>query len=408
LSLALFSLGCWCGVRYVRITLFCTVVALGNGGLARLTQRSKQQVRHNKYVTTSTSKNFKTKRLLARLEKVWGDLFVDNSFTHAVRRVAPPGNAAVNATVAPCRLSVVIASWNTKGLLAECLTSLYADLAASDIHAHEVLIVDNASTDGTCQMVRDKFPQTTLIENAKNVGFAKANNQAIRQSTGAYVLLLNPDTVVLPGAMATLIQFLETHPQAGAVGPRVLNPDGSLQESCHPLPTLSRELWRLFHLDTLRPYAQYPMRSWDVNTERRVDALLGACMLIRRNVLAQTGLLDEDYFMYSEEVDLCSRIGKANWGLHWAPQAQIVHYGGQSTQQVAASMFLRLYQGKVIYFRKNHGAPTSRYYKLILLAAGVARLAVSPLALFEHAQRRKRHLALTKSYWQLLTHLPSF
>ncbi|NJM39427.1 MAG: hypothetical protein HC853_00980 [Anaerolineae bacterium] len=112
--------------------------------------------------------------------------------------------------------------------------------------------------------------------------------------------------------------------------------------------------------------------------------------------------------MYSEEVDLCSRIGKANWSLHWVPHAQIVHYGGQSTQQVAASMFLRLYQGKVIYFRKNHGAPTSRYYKLILLAAGVARLVVSPLALFEHAQRRKRHLALTKSYWQLLTHLPSF
>jgi GT2 family glycosyltransferase len=331
-------------------------------------------------------------------EKLRGNLFVNHDIIAAASRSLPSA----------CQISVVIISWNTRELLFKCLKSLFADLATSGIDKYEVLVVDNASGDGTCSMVREHFPDTHLLENTQNAGFARANNQAIRQSTGSYVLLLNPDTQVIPGAMATLVRFLETHPEVGAVGPRVLNPDGTLQESCHPLPTLAREVWRLFHLDSLRSFAQYPMHSWDVENARGVDALLGACLLVRREVLAQTGLLDEDYFIYSEEVDLCYRISKASWLMYWVPQAQIIHYGGQSTQQVAASMFLRLYQGKVIYFRKNHGTLASRYYKLVLIAAGVTRLALSPLALLEHAQRRKHHLALTRSYWRLLTALPTF
>ncbi len=331
-------------------------------------------------------------------EKLRGNLFVNHDTIAAASRGLP----------SLCQISIVIVSWNTRDLLFKCLESLFADLTTSSISGYEVLVVDNASNDGTCQMVREHFPTAHLLENTQNVGFARANNQAIRQSIGSHVLLLNPDTVVILGAMALLVNFLETHPEVGAVGPRVLNPNGTLQESCHPLPTLARELWRLFHLDSLHPYAQYPMHAWDVEAARGVDALLGACLLVRRDVLAQTGLLDEDYFIYSEEVDLCYRIGKASWLMYWVPQAQIIHYGGQSTQQVAASMFLRLYQGKVIYFRKNHGALASRYYKLVLIAAGMTRLALSPLVLLEHAQRRKRHLALTRSYWRLLTALPTF
>jgi GT2 family glycosyltransferase len=245
-----------------------------------------------------------------------------------------------------------------------------------------------------------------LIENSKNVGFAQANNQAIQQSAGCYVLLLNPDTEVQPGALETLVRFMDAHPQAGAAGARLLNPSGTLQPSCHPAPTLSRELWRLFHLDALWPYACYPMAGWDLNTPREVDMVPGACLILSRDALDQVGLLDEDYFIYSEEVDLCYRLRRAGWRLYWLPQAVVIHYGGQSTRQMAAAMFLRLYQGKVLYFRKHHGRLAAQLYKLILLIAALARLLLSPLVWLVRPPQRHQHLALASHYRRLVRALP--
>ena len=266
--------------------------------------------------------------------------------------------------------------------------------------------MDNASTDGSAQMVRERFPWVRLIENRENVGFARASNQAIRDSAGRYVLLLNPDTEVKPGALETLVRFMDAHSKAGAAGARLLDPDGTLQPSCHPAPTLSRELWRLFHLDALWPYACYPMAVWDLDTPREVDAAQGACLILRREALDQVGLLDEDYFIYSEEVDLGHRLRQHGWEVYWVPQAVVVHYGGRSTEQVAPEMFLRLYQGKVLYFRKHHGWLAVRAYKLILLVAALARLLVSPLAWLERPPRRQEHLALAGHYRRLVTALP--
>jgi len=300
-------------------------------------------------------------------------------------------------------LDIIIVNWNTRDLLAQCLASVFAHPPAEPFI---VWVVDNASTDGSPAMVRSRFPQVRLVENRENVGFARANNQAIRQSKGDAILLLNSDTEVQAGALATLGDFLSRHPTAGAVGPQTLNPDGSLQTSCYPAPTLPRELWRLFHLDALHPYGVYRMTGWSRRQPREVEVLLGACLLVRREVINRVGLLDEDYFMYSEEVDFCYRIRRAGWRLYWVPQAKIIHYGGQSTRQAAADMFLRLYHGKLMYFRKNYGPFAGQAYKLILLAASVTRLLLSPLAWAGLSPDRERHLTLAGRYWQLLKQLP--
>ncbi|MFQ5577512.1 MAG: glycosyltransferase family 2 protein [Anaerolineae bacterium] len=300
-------------------------------------------------------------------------------------------------------LSIVIINWNTQELLARCLDSVYANPPAIPF---EVLVVDNASTDGSATMVQRRFPQVRLMVNDDNVGFAQANNQAIRHSKGDYVLLLNSDTKVKPHALNRLLDFLKAHPQAGAVGARILNPDGSLQTSCYPRPTLAREFWRLFHLDTFYPYGSYAMANWDAGASRTVDALLGACILLRRTALEQVGALDEDYFMYSEEVDLCYRLQKGGWSLYWVPEAEIIHYGGQSTKQVAAEMFMQLYRSKLLFFRKHYGRPAAQLYKLIIGAAALARLFLIPLAWLERPPQRNEHLLLATLYRRLLAALP--
>lgn len=301
------------------------------------------------------------------------------------------------------KLSIIIVSWNVCSFLKGCLTSLYAYPPAEDF---EVFVVDNASKDGSHTMVKDSFPEVQLIENKENLGFARANNQGIKKSSGRYVLLLNPDTEVKPGSLESLVEFMDSHPEVGAAGSRYQNPDGSLQISCYPRPTLVREVWRLFHLDKFKQYAGYPVRSWDMETPRPVDTLQGASLILRRQTLDQVGLLDEDFFVYSEEVDLCYRIWKAGWGLYWVPQSQIIHFGGQSTQQESRKMFLQLYKSKLLYFRKHYGWGSVFIYKLILFAASFTRLLMVPIVWFEPPVKRQKHLTLAGNYFHLLFSLP--
>ena len=300
-------------------------------------------------------------------------------------------------------LSIIIVSWNTAQFLENCLVSILANTPTSSC---EIWVVDNASTDDSPRMVREMFPQVHLIENQENVGFARANNQAIQRCAGKYILLLNPDTLVTYGALQALVEFLDKHLEAGAAGARILNPDGSLQISSHPRPTLSRELWRLFHLDSLSPYGEYPMTKWETNRVYEVDALMGSCLLLRKEVLAQVGFLDEDYFMYSEEVDLCYKIQRAGWRLLWVPQAKVVHFGGQSTKQVPTEMFLNLYHGKIKFFRKHSGWLSAQIYKMILMIAALSRLLLAPFVIFEHSSHRQKYLTLLERYRRLILSLP--
>lgn len=313
---------------------------------------------------------------------------------------------------APClALSVVIVNWNTRELLARCLTALRREIAPTEADrptpTSEVLVVDNASADGSAELVRKQFPDVQLLKNQENLGFARANNQALKMSNSRYVLLLNPDTEVMPGALASLVQFMDNHPEAGAAGARLVDEQGGLQPSCYRAPTLRRELLRLAHLDVVFPASGYQMHRWSVDTPRQVDVVQGAALILRRAALDDVGLLDEDYFIYSEEVDLCFRLQQHGWRIFWVPWSVVVHYGGQSTRQVAAAMFLRLYQGKVLYFRKHHGPRAARAYKLILLGAAVARVALTPLALAGRAADRPRYLALATNYRRLLGALPA-
>lgn len=302
-------------------------------------------------------------------------------------------------------LSIVIVNWNTRELLEQCLCSVYASPPPGNF---EVWVVDNASQDGSRDMVLDKFPSVHLLANDDNPGFARANNLALRKACGRYILLLNPDTVVMPGAFETLISFMEETPEAGGAGSRLVNPDRTLQVSCYPRPTLFREFWRMFHLDMIWHLGKYPMKRWSLEKSQEVDVLMGACLILRCEALEQVGFLDEDYYIYSEEVDLCYRLQQAGWRLYWVPKAQVIHYGGQSTQQVAQEMFLRLYQGKILYFRKHYGRLAVQIYKVILYAASLWRLVLTPLVFFEGPSQRRQHLSLSTNYWRLIGALPSF
>lgn len=301
-------------------------------------------------------------------------------------------------------LSIIIVSWNTRKLLYDCLASVQK---YPPVYDYEVWVVDNASSDGSAHMVEQEFPEVQLVRSRENLGFAGANNLAVHASDGRYILLLNPDTVVKPGALSALVQFMEENPEVGGAGSRLLNPDESLQPSCHPLPTLSKEVWRLFHLDKLRPYGVYDMEKWDTAVPRQVDIVQGASFILRRTALEQVGLLDDSYFMYSEEVDLCYRLKQAEWPLYWIPQSRVIHYGGQSTKLVASDMFIELYRGKLHYFRKNYGASAAFSYKLILAAATVPRLALFGLAWLQKPPKRDEKISLAQNYGRLITALPT-
>lgn len=312
----------------------------------------------------------------------------------------------LRAAVDDCLVSIVVVNWNTRELLRECIGSTLAAGAGLG-RPVEVIVVDNASTDGSAQMVCDEFPTVRLIRNASNTGFAAGTNQGIRQSTGRYLLLLNPDTSATVAFMRVLVAFLEQHPEVAAAGPRLIGRDGEDQVSCFPLPTLTRELWRLFHLDSVHPYASYPPRQLRSSDPHSVESIQGACLLVRREALDQAGLLDERFFVYTEEIDLCRRLLDCGWQIYWVPQAVVVHYGGASTSQVGARMFLQLYRSKVQYFRKHLGFWGAVGYKAVLLAATVPRLIVPALGIAFVPSHREKWRGVLTNYSSLLVQLPA-
>lgn len=298
-------------------------------------------------------------------------------------------------------LSIVVVNWNTRDHLARCLCSL--DRVALDRDRVELFVVDNASADGSGAMVAQRFGWAQLIANEENVGFARANNQAILRSQGRYVLLLNSDTEIWPGAAEQLLAFMDAHPKAGAAGARLLNADGSLQHSCHPMLTPEREFWRLTFLDRLAPKATYDMERWEIDRPRPVDVIKGACLLLRRAALDEVGVLDEGYFMYTEEVDLCYRLVTAGWERWWVPQATVVHYGGASARQAAQEMYVHLYRSKVQFYRKFGGPRQVRRFKRLVRLAYWPRLLLSTAG----APFSGRLSQSARTYRRLLGELPA-
>ncbi|MCX2727140.1 glycosyltransferase family 2 protein [Thermomicrobium sp. 4228-Ro] len=275
-----------------------------------------------------------------------------------------------------CDLSVVIVSWNVRELLPACLNSLARELARSRL-ASEVIVVDNDSTDGTVELVRQRYPWVHLIALEANRGFAAANNVGIRASRGEAILLLNPDTEVRPGAISWLWSALQAAPHVGLVGARLLNPDGSLQSAGYRFPGYVQNVLDFFpiHPRLIGSRLNGRFGPGDGLSPFAIDHPLGACMLVRRAVIEQVGGLDEGYFYYSEEIDWCRRIRAAGWTILTAPAALVVHHAGGSTRQVSARSFLELHRSRARYFRRWHGPRfVQRLALLASLAAGWSAL----------------------------------
>jgi GT2 family glycosyltransferase len=266
------------------------------------------------------------------------------------------------------KLSVVIVNYNVKHFLEQCLHSVEKAAAGLDC---EVFVVDNNSVDGSVDMVKEKFPGVRIIHNKQNVGFSKANNQAIRQSKGEYVLLLNPDTLVEDDTFSKVVDFMDSHPEAGGLGVKMVDGKGNfLPESKRGLPTPEVAFYKIFGLARLFPksktFGRYHLTYLDKDQIHRVEILSGAFMLLRKSVLDKIGLLDETYFMYGEDVDLSYRIIKAGYKNYYFPQTRIIHYKGESTKKSSINYVLVFYNAMVIFAGKHFSNKNARLFSFLI------------------------------------------
>lgn len=274
-------------------------------------------------------------------------------------------------------LAIIIVNYNTSRLLRDCLRSLYASESGGLTMA--VCVVDNASPDDSVAMVRAEFPQVHLIANAENVGYPQANNQGLRyfgftgpgadaaavaQPRPRFALLLNPDTVLPPRALAEMVAFMATHERAGAAGPKLVRLDGSLDWACRrSFPTPTSSFYHLARLDRLFPhsprFARYDLRYLDPDLVTQVDAVVGAFMLVRREAIAQVGLLDEAFFMYGEDLDWAKRIKDAGWQIWYNPAVTVTHVKEAASRHSYRAR-VEFYRALTIFYEKHYKATTSR------------------------------------------------
>ncbi len=252
-------------------------------------------------------------------------------------------------------ISIVILNYNVKAFLEQCLMAIER---ARHNFKIEIFVVDNASVDGSQAMVKKRFPQVHLIENKKNLGFARANNQALKLARGKYAFILNPDTLIQEDTLLILKSFLDTHPDVGAVGCKLINPDGSFQiGSRRSLPTPWVAFSRIIGLSRIFPnsklFGRYNMTYLDPNLECEVDVLSGSLLFVRMDTMRKVGYFDEDYFMYGEDIDLCYRIKKAGYGIFYTPTTKAIHYSGESTKKGEFSFITNFHSAMLTFINKN-------------------------------------------------------
>ena len=279
-------------------------------------------------------------------------------------------------------LSVVILSWNTVELLRKCLLALRADQPAA--RSREVIVVDNGSTDPSPAMVATEFPEVRLIRNRDNLGYAEGNNVGARAATGRYLCLLNSDTEVRPGALDRLVDFLDLHPEYAAVGPRLLNPDGSVQRACMRFPGLLVALVFDLPWARVRPFRWvddwYYMRDFDHLHSRDVEQPPGAVFLMRREEYLARGGLDPELFLYFNDVDLCRRLRQLGRRIRYLAEAEVVHHGGASTRRFD-KMVVMWHRNRLAYYRRHYG----------VVGAWLVRQVVRLRARIEAGKAAQRH-----------------
>jgi hypothetical protein len=262
------------------------------------------------------------------------------------------------------QVSVIVVNWNTRDLLERCLTAALENIGPVSV---ELIVVDNASSDDSMAMMRERFPKARLIGNTENVGFARANNQGVVMARGRYLLLLNSDAFLTPGALEALVSLADAQPRAGLVGSQLRNADGSFQASHTPFPTLWREFLILTGLGRALFGRQFPSRGPDDGRGPQLaDYVEGACMLIRPQAYAEAGGLDENYFMYAEEVDLCLSLRRLGWEVWYHPAACVIHLGGASSRLRRPEREGDLYISRVRLFRKHYGSLPAQLLKWLI------------------------------------------
>ena len=275
------------------------------------------------------------------------------------------------------KLSIIIVNYNTKDILRECLTSVFDKIKNVDF---EVIVSDNGSTDGSIEMIKKEFPRVRLLENGKNLGFAAANNRALPLAKGEYVFYLNPDTVILDENVAKLIEFMDSHPNAGACGPLVLNSDGTMQRQCkRGWPTFKNSFfyysrfWKLFpkSLKWKKISGGYFCLDKPDDQVCEVDQLSGAAMIFRRDILEKTKGMDESYVMYWDDTDLCFRVQSFGSKIYYVPQAEITHYGGAGGAQLHAWRNLWYFHKGACVFYRRYLAKQSNIFANALFYAGI-------------------------------------
>jgi GT2 family glycosyltransferase len=285
-------------------------------------------------------------------------------------------------------LSVVIVAWNAKHYLELCLDSL---AKAPPRRSMEVLVVDNASSDDTVEMVEAQYPWVKLIKSQENLGFSKGNNVAIRQCQGRYVALVNPDVIVFPGCLDALADFLDENPRVGDVGPRVFNPDMTQQSTCRRFPTLWNNFCSATRLESIfkgsRVFAGEHMFYFSHDRTLAVDVIVGCFSMIRREAFDDVGLLDEGLFMYGDDVDWCRRANKAGWQVVFYPGAQAIHDRGKTTAPFPAHFAVAQQRSVLHYWTKHHTLFGVLGIKSIMLFHHLMRYAAATLSSFLHSER---------------------
>lgn len=299
----------------------------------------------------------------------------------------------------PPVVSVIIVSWNACDYLVRCLDSLTPEVC---VYPMEIIVVDNASSDGSPNCVERRYPHVRLVRSASNLGFAKANNIGIAHSRGRYLALINSDVKVLSDCLTRLVDYCEQNAEAGIAGPRVLGGDGKLQRSCRGFPGVWNMLCRALALDSFFPggklFTGYSLRHWPQDSLRPVDILSGCFWLIRKDALARVGLLDESFFMYGEDMDWCRRFWKHGWQVVFVPAAEAIHYGGGSSANAPVRYYIERQRADLQYWGKHHSIPaTACFFLISCLHMALRIVGYGAVLILSKRQRQSNRTKLLRS-----------
>ncbi|MBN1804549.1 MAG: glycosyltransferase family 2 protein [Sedimentisphaerales bacterium] len=286
-------------------------------------------------------------------------------------------------------ISIIIVSYNTKDFTKQCIQSIYDNVSGVSF---EIICVDNNSMDGSVSMIENSFPNVTLIKNERNLGYAKANNIGIDNSSGTYLVLLNSDTVIMRYSLESIIEFMDNHPDAGAASPKLLNPNGTIQYCVRSLPDIKTAILQSLGWHKLFPSNKttdkYYRNSLDYDKVLSVDSIGTTCYVIRREVLKNVGLLDEDFFMYNVDLDYNKRIKNAGYNIYYVPEAKVIHYGGVSVNQKSYRGLIEQHQGMWLMYKKHYAAKRNMFVNVFVFIGIYLRLLIKIILAFFAKDKR--------------------